>query len=150
MLSHIAEVPPDVLSLQTVEDVLHLEHQAETFPLFFNPRHLLLSSNFALSLQQLHRNHEVQWNMQSGLNSLYTLRMHEPYILCEGTNSLLELFGKHKIVDYLLVLLHSFLQHYHTSVILKQVLFPKMQHINWIAITSWSWLSLPPFFSLSL
>ncbi len=40
--------------------------------------------------------------MQSGLISLYTLRMHEPYILCEGTNSLLELFGKRKIVDYLL------------------------------------------------
>lgn len=65
--------------------------------------------------------------MPNGLISLYTLQIHEPYILCEGTNGLLDLFGKRKIVDYLIVLLHSFLQHYHTSVILKQVIFPKMQ-----------------------
>lgn len=41
----------------------------------------------------------------------------KPYILCEGTNGLLELFGKFKIVDNLLVLPYSFLQHYQTSVI---------------------------------
>lgn len=53
MLSRVAEVPPDVLSLQTVEDVLHLENQAQTFPLLFNPHDLLLADNFPLSLQQL-------------------------------------------------------------------------------------------------
>ncbi len=46
--------------------------------------------------------------------SLYTLRMHEPYILCEGINGLLELFGKLKIVDHPP---RTSLQHYHTSVI---------------------------------
>ncbi len=90
------------------------------------------------------RNQKIQWNMQNCLISLYTLRMHEPYILCEGINGLLELFGKLKIVDHLLVLPYSFLQHYHTSVILKQAPFPKMQHIKWRAITSWSSLSLSP------
>lgn len=118
MLSRVAEVPPDVLSLQTVEDVLHLENQAQTFPLLFNPHDLLLANNFPLSLQQLWRR-KIRRSSEtfSTIQFCPVLACIIPYILCEGTNGLLELFGKFKIVDDLLVLPHSFLQHYHTSVI---------------------------------
>lgn len=118
MLSRVAEVPPDVLSLQTVEDVLHLENQAQTFPLLFNPHDLLLANNFPLSLQQLRRR-KIRRSSEtfSTIQFCPVLACIIPYILCEGTNGLLELFGKFKIVDDLLVLPHSFLQHYHTLMI---------------------------------
>lgn len=118
MLSRVAEVPPDVLSLQTVEDVLHLENQAQTFPLLFNPHDLLLANYFPLSLQQLRRR-KIRRSSEtfSTIQFCPVLACIIPYILCEGTNGLLELFGKFKIVDDLLVLPHSFLQHYHTLMI---------------------------------
>ncbi len=114
-----------------------------------HPHHILLSSNFALSLHsfsEIRRSSEI----------CRTVWFHSILYECMNLTSCVRasMVFWSSLANLRLWITSSYFPTASYSITthqsLKQAPFPKMQHIKWRVITSWSSLSLSPFFSLSL